>query len=40
MFLFPAGLVLYWCVNNTISIIQQRVIMRRLDHEKAAAASS
>ncbi|CAM5191450.1 Membrane protein insertase YidC OS=Castellaniella defragrans OX=75697 GN=yidC PE=3 SV=1 [Castellaniella defragrans] len=40
MFLFPAGLVLYWCVNNTISIIQQRVIMRRLDHEKAASASS
>jgi YidC/Oxa1 family membrane protein insertase len=40
MFLFPAGLVLYWCVNNTVSIIQQRVIMRRLDHEKAASASS
>jgi YidC/Oxa1 family membrane protein insertase len=40
MFLFPAGLVLYWCVNNTVSIIQQRVIMRRLGHEKAASASS
>ncbi len=40
MFLFPAGLVLYWCVNNTISIIQQRVIMLRLDREKAASASS
>ncbi|MFT0532091.1 membrane protein insertase YidC [Castellaniella hirudinis] len=40
MFLFPAGLVLYWCVNNTVSIIQQRVIMKRLDREKAASASS
>ncbi|WP_323011978.1 membrane protein insertase YidC [Castellaniella sp.] len=40
MFLFPAGLVLYWCVNNTVSIIQQRVIMNRLDKEKAASASS
>jgi YidC/Oxa1 family membrane protein insertase len=40
MFLFPAGLVLYWCVNNTVSIIQQRVIMNRLDREKAASASS
>ncbi len=40
MFLFPAGLVLYWCVNNTVSIIQQRVIMHRLDREKAASASS
>jgi YidC/Oxa1 family membrane protein insertase len=40
MFMFPAGLVLYWCVNNTVSIIQQRIIMMRLDREKAAAASS
>ena len=40
MFLFPAGLVLYWCVNNTVSIVQQRVIMNRLDHEKKASASS
>ncbi len=40
MFLFPAGLVLYWCVNNIVSIIQQRVIMLRLDREKAASASS
>lgn len=40
MFLFPAGLVLYWCVNNTVSIVQQRVIMSRLDKEKAASASS
>lgn len=38
MFFFPAGLVLYWCVNNTISIIQQRYIMHKLDKESAAAA--
>lgn len=40
MFMFPAGLVLYWCVNNIISLIQQRVIMHKLDREKAAQASS
>ena len=40
MFFFPAGLVLYWCVNNIVSLIQQRVIMARLDREKAASASS
>jgi len=38
MFFFPAGLVLYWCVNNTVSIAQQRYIMHKLD--KAAAARS
>jgi YidC/Oxa1 family membrane protein insertase len=26
---FPAGLVIYWAWNNTLSIIQQSVIMRR-----------
>ncbi|WAJ31308.1 membrane protein insertase YidC [Antarcticirhabdus aurantiaca] len=26
---FPAGLVIYWTVNNTLSIIQQSVIMKR-----------
>ncbi len=30
MFVFPAGLVLYWCVNNIISIGQQWFIMHRL----------
>ncbi|MDN5843503.1 MAG: membrane protein insertase YidC [Alcaligenaceae bacterium] len=40
MFFFPAGLVLYWCVNNAISLVQQRVIMSKLDKEKAASASS
>lgn len=38
MFLFPAGLVLYWCVNNAVSIAQQRYIMHKLDKENAAAA--
>ena len=28
MFFFPAGLVLYWCVNNTLSILQQWSITR------------
>ncbi len=38
MFFFPAGLVLYWCVNNAVSIAQQRYIMYRLDKETEAAA--
>src|SRR5690606_10168336 len=38
MFFFPAGLVLYWCVNNIVSIAQQRYIMNQLS-KKAAAAS-
>ena len=29
---FPSGLVLYWVVNNTLSIAQQWVITRRLEH--------
>jgi YidC/Oxa1 family membrane protein insertase len=38
MFFFPAGLVLYWCVNNIVSIAQQRYIMYKLDQKTAAAA--
>lgn len=30
---FPAGLVLYWFVNNLLSIAQQWYIYRKLDHE-------
>jgi len=30
MFFFPAGLVLYWCINNTLSIAQQWYITRKL----------
>jgi len=28
---FPSGLVLYWVVNNTLSIAQQWVITRRIE---------
>jgi len=28
---FPAGLVLYWVVNNVLSIIQQRLVMKRMN---------
>src|SRR6185369_10195933 len=28
---FAAGLVIYWAWNNTLSILQQRYIMRKLD---------
>ena len=28
---FPAGLVLYWVVNNTLSIVQQYIITRRIE---------
>ncbi len=31
---FPAGLVLYWVVNNTLSIAQQYVITRRIEAGK------
>ncbi|MBI1245201.1 MAG: membrane protein insertase YidC [Alphaproteobacteria bacterium] len=39
---FPSGLVIYWSVNNTLSILQQWVIMRRAGthhppHAKAKA---
>ncbi|MBC2769105.1 membrane protein insertase YidC [Pusillimonas minor] len=37
MFFFPAGLVLYWVVNNAISIAQQRYIMYKLDQETEKA---
>jgi YidC/Oxa1 family membrane protein insertase len=30
---FPAGLVLYWLVNNLLSISQQWVITRRIERE-------
>lgn len=32
---FPAGLMLYWFVNNTLSFLQQWHIMHRLDKETA-----
>src|SRR5699024_3915372 len=30
MFFFPAGLVLYWVVNNALSIAQQQLINHRI----------
>ena len=35
-FFFPSGLVLYWVVNNILSITQQWVITRKLGAPKAA----
>jgi len=40
MFFFPAGLVLYWCVNNILSIAQQWYITKKLERETARAANS
>ena len=36
-FTFPAGLVLYWVVNNTLSLAQQYVITRQIENETKAA---
>ncbi len=36
-FFFPAGLVLYWLVNNVYSIVQQWVINRQMTARTAAA---
>ena len=33
MAFFPAGLVLYWLVNNILSIVQQYVITKRIENE-------
>ena len=38
MFFFPAGLVLYWCVNNTLSIAQQYYITKKMERETAVVA--
>lgn len=35
---FPAGLVLYWVVNNTLSIIQQKFITDSIEKAKAKTA--
>jgi YidC/Oxa1 family membrane protein insertase len=29
---FPAGLVLYWTVNGTLSLLQQWIITRRIEN--------
>ena len=37
-FFFPAGLVLYWLVNNILSIAQQWQIQRMFNRDKPAHA--
>ncbi|NDY82430.1 membrane protein insertase YidC [Orrella sp. NBD-18] len=37
MFFFPAGLVLYWCVNNILSIAQQWYITKSIEKQAAIA---
>ncbi|WP_440996680.1 membrane protein insertase YidC [Arhodomonas sp. SL1] len=37
---FPAGLVLYWVTNNTLSILQQWLITRRIEGEEAKKRAS
>jgi YidC/Oxa1 family membrane protein insertase len=39
-FFFPAGLVLYWLVNNILSIAQQWQINRMFEGGKAPARKS
>ncbi len=39
-FMFPAGLVLYWVVNNTLSILQQWVITRNIERGSNAVAKA
>ena len=36
-FFFPAGLVLYWLVNNVLSILQQWQITRMIEGAKVVA---
>ena len=37
---FPAGLVLYWCTNNLLTIAQQWYIYRKLDREEAEGTAN
>ena len=39
-FFFPAGLVLYWVVNNILSIAQQYVITKKIENQAKAAKNS
>ncbi|QLG89482.1 membrane protein insertase YidC [Chitinibacter bivalviorum] len=39
-FFFPAGLVLYWVVNNILSIAQQYVITKQIEKQSALAKNS
>ena len=33
---FPAGLVLYWLVNNLLSLAQQTYVYRKVEQEQAS----
>jgi YidC/Oxa1 family membrane protein insertase len=35
-FFFPAGLVLYWVVNNILSISQQWYVTKQIERQEAA----
>jgi len=35
-FFFPAGLVLYWLVNNILSIAQQWMVMKNIEKQAAS----
>lgn len=37
---FPAGLVIYWVTNNTISILQQWIITRKIEKDPATGNGS
>ncbi len=39
-FTFPAGLVLYWAVNNILTIIQQMIVNKKFDSMDAAKAKA
>jgi YidC/Oxa1 family membrane protein insertase len=39
-FFFPAGLVLYWVVNNILSIAQQYVITKQVEKQTQLAKNS
>jgi YidC/Oxa1 family membrane protein insertase len=41
MFLwFPAGLVLYWVTNNSLSIVQQYIITKQIENADAKPAKA
>jgi YidC/Oxa1 family membrane protein insertase len=39
LFSFPAGLVLYWVTNNTLTILQQWLINRQINGPKPPKAA-
>jgi YidC/Oxa1 family membrane protein insertase len=39
-FFFPAGLVLYWVVNNILSMAQQWYVNKQIEKQSALALNS